>query len=456
MLKNKIILFVFLLSQVVTAQIDSNLTLLSNWKSPLLLNDTSFNTYNEIWAWENNGREYAIIGSILGTHWVDITNPQSPTEVDFEYGAEFGGFVVHRDFHNFGNYLYAVCDEGNASTLQIFDMSFLPDSVHKVYDSDSLFTNSHNIFIDTATQKLYVCYARKMFSNLNKDVAVYSLANPLSPTFLGFVPEKAHDVYVKNDTVYLNNENRGLYFFDASPLPSANATFLGSLTSYPDQGYNHSGWPSEDGKHYFFADETHGKQMKSVDITNFNNIVVKDVFGSNYSPTSIPHNQIVKGDSLYVSHYYDGLRIYNVSNPSNVVEVAYYDTYLGADGNSYKGAWGVYPFLPSGNIVVSDMQEGLMVFQFTDLLTDVKTNAVNQLNYFPNPFQNHITIENLQKLNISHYQLIDLKGQLIKSGSIHAAHTTLHFDENLQNGLYFLKLSNSTESFHIKIVKSNF
>ncbi len=455
MLRNKFLIIALLLSQITFAQNDSNITLLSNWKSPLLLNDSSFNTYNDVWAWAGGGREYGIIGSILGTHWVDITNPQLPVEVDFEYGAEFGGFVVHRDFHNYGKYLYAVCDEGSASTLQIFDMSFLPDSVHKVYDSDSLFTNSHNIFIDTATQKLYVCYARKMFSNLTKEVAVYSLANPISPVFLGFVPEKAHDVYVKNDTVYLNNETRGLFFYDASPLPNANATFLGSLTTYPDKGYNHSGWPSEDGKHYFSSDETHGKQMKSLDITNFNNIVVKDVFGANYSSTSIAHNQIVKGDSIYVSHYYDGLRIYNISDPANITEVAYYDTYLGANGNSFKGAWGIYPFLPSGNILVSDMQKGLMVFNFTDLLTDVTSNSIEQLKYFPNPFHNQITIENLQKLNITEYQIIDLKGQIIKSGSIFTSKSTINFDENLQNGLYFLKLFNSTESFHIKIVKSN-
>jgi hypothetical protein len=42
--------------------------------------------------------------------------------------------------------------------------------------------------------------------------------------------------------------------------------------------------------------------------------------------------------------------------------VAYYDTYLGPDAAFYAGAWGVNPNLPSGNILISDIQSGLWVF----------------------------------------------------------------------------------------------
>ena len=61
-----------------------------------------------------------------------------------------GGGVIHRDYHDFSGYLYIVCDEGSSSTLQIIDITNLPNSVNTVYDSDILFTRAHNIFIDTA------------------------------------------------------------------------------------------------------------------------------------------------------------------------------------------------------------------------------------------------------------------------------------------------------------------
>ena len=37
------------------------------------------------------------------------------------------------EIFDYNGYLYAVCDE-NASSLQIMDLSYLPDSVHLVYD----------------------------------------------------------------------------------------------------------------------------------------------------------------------------------------------------------------------------------------------------------------------------------------------------------------------------------
>ena len=82
------------------------------------------------------------------------------------------------------------------------------------------------------------------------------------------------------------------------------------------------------------------------------------------SNTSIPHNLIIKDNFVYLSYYHDGLQIFDVSSPSNPKKVGYYDTYLGNNGSFFSGAWGVYPLLPSGNILVSDMQSGLFILEF--------------------------------------------------------------------------------------------
>ena len=120
------------------------------------------------------------------------------SQVAYVAGAYQGGGVIHRDYHDFQGYLYVVCDEGSSSTLQIIDISTLPDSVTTVYDSNALFTKSHNIFIDTATAKLYACAS-------NSAMDIYSLIDPIDPTLIysynavGHV----HDAYVRNDTAYL-------------------------------------------------------------------------------------------------------------------------------------------------------------------------------------------------------------------------------------------------------------
>ena len=66
---------------------------------------------------------------------------------------------------------------------------------------------------------------------------------------------------------------------------------------------------------------------------------------------------------MYTAHYHDGVYIHDISDPNNPILVAFYDTFDPTHYNSYMGAWGVYPFLPSGNILVSDMQTGLYVFE---------------------------------------------------------------------------------------------
>jgi hypothetical protein len=65
-------------------------------------------------------------------------------------------------------------------------------------------------------------------------------------------------------------------------------------------------------------------------------------------------------DYLIISYYTDGCIIVDAARPDNLIEVGNFDTYIGASGG-YNGAWGAYPFLPSGNILISDRQTGLYV-----------------------------------------------------------------------------------------------
>ena len=44
-----------------------------------------------------------------------------------------------------------------------------------------------------------------------------------------------------------------------------------------------------------------------------------------------------------------------------MIVVGSYDTYPQGSGNGFNGCWGVYPFLPSGNLVCSDIDNGLFV-----------------------------------------------------------------------------------------------
>ena len=410
-------------------------TLLYHWEDTTLVGSYAYNNaYNECWGLVVNDREIAIIGSTEGTHFFDITDPANSSEVAFVAGAYTGGGVIHRDYHDFQGYLYVVCDEGSTSTLQIIDISNLPNSVNTVYDSNQLFIQSHNIFIDTATAKLYACAS-------NSAMDIYSLIDPIDPTLIysynavGHV----HDAYVRNDTAYLNCGNDGFRIIDfhyLDLLPGTAWVELASLTSYPDAGYNHSGWLNDDGTLYIMQDENHGYDVKILDVADLSNISVLATFNSGVDPQSMAHNGIIKGDLAYIPYYHDGLRVFDISDPINPVQTWEYDTYAPNSHASYKGAWGVYPYLPSGNIIVSDMQTGLYVFQCGTPTSTIEEKL--NIKIFPNPATNQFTLSNTHAETLILYNTLGIKVNEQKLN----ANQNIIYKGNLANGLYFYHLNN--------------
>ena len=327
--------------------LSDNVNLLFNWTDTSLPTNSLGGSYTDVYGVAINGGEYAVIGSTMGTHIIDVTNPTLCLEVAFVPGAFQGNGVTHRDFFSMENYLYAVCDQG-PSTLQIIDLSNLPNSVTIVYDEDSLISTSHNMFIDTLNKKLY---------STNGDVL--DISNPSNPSFLFHMGFSCHDLYVENDTGYFNCTSNGLQIYE---MTTNSPQYLGSLTSYPQQGTNHSGWKKDNT--YVLADENHGLSLKVIDISDLNNLQVIALFNSGVDPNSIAHNLIIRDNFVYVSYYHDGLQIFDISDPNNPVKAGHYDTYLPNNHNGYAGNWGVDPQLPSGIILASDVQSGLFVLEF--------------------------------------------------------------------------------------------
>ena len=123
-----------------------------------------------------------------------------------------------------------------------------------------------------------------------------------------------------------------------------------------------------DGNFVFTTDETSNAYLAAYDVSDLNNIQEVDRIQSNPGSGSIPHNTHVDGNFLITSYYRDGTTVHDITYPNNMVQVAYYDSYSGS-GNGFDGCWGTYPFLPSGNIISSDINSGpngggrLLVYQ---------------------------------------------------------------------------------------------
>ncbi len=337
--------------------------------------------YSGCWGWNQTlkNKEYAIIGSSTGTYFIDISAPATPTVCDYVKGAHLTP-CIWREIKTYQNFCYIVGDDSSPNSFQIIDMQYLPDSVHVVYDGKlTYFERAHTLWVDG--NKLYVG-GITLSGGGGINMRVYSLATPTAPLLLRTLSQDypsityVHDMFVRNDTVYASCGYQGLqvYKFTAGNT----FTVLGSLTSYPQSGYNHSSYLTQNGKNLVFCDEVPTNlAVKVADVTNLANITVSSLFRPNLFTGFVGHNPYGLGNKwVFVSCYEDGLNLYDISTPTLPVLSGYFDTHplYGANvgGNygpgSYNGNWGSYPFFKSGLILAVDMQNGVFILEAYGLL----------------------------------------------------------------------------------------
>ncbi len=367
------------------AQLSKNVTLLDYWTDNTLISAQNIR-FNEVWYFQRNDREYAIIGSTAGTHFFEIMPDDQLRNVGFIQGDFPSAQVHNRDFRDLGDYVYAVADQGENSALQIINIAALPDSVYLEKTDSTNWNRVHTLCIDKEAALMYACTFSPPLGHPDwfyRPLKVFSLADPLNPelVFSGFDNiTEVHYAYVRGDTAYLNCGFDGLRIYNFAN-PSA-PVLLGSLTVYNDQGYNHSGWLSEDGRTYFFTDETDGRRIKMVDVSDISNPTIIRLFGTSNFQNAVAHHIIPVGDLLYVSYYNEGLRIFDTRSP--VKEIAHYDTYPLQNIFNMNGAWGVFPFRNGTRILVSDRSFGLFLFGFDYALFAAERTS-DELLLFPNP-----------------------------------------------------------------------
>jgi choice-of-anchor B domain-containing protein len=304
------------------------------------------------------GNEYALVGVETGMSIVDVTDPDNPFQViQLPWGP--GSNQLWKEIKVYKKYAYVVSEAGGG--VQVADLSFLPAAnVPYTYWTPTINSTTlntvHALHIDTTLGNLYL-YG----SNVGNQGAICaSLANPASPVYLGmYDPEYIHDGYVDNDTLYAGEIYLGL----VDVVDFTNKSNPVSITTFSTPGaFTHNTWLSPDKKTAFTTDEKPNSFLTAYDISNFGNISEIDRIQSNPGTNSIVHNTHIRPDNYAVTSWYkDGFTIVDVARPHNMIQVGNYDTYPTGSGNGFHGDWGVYPFLPSGTIVVSNIEDGLHV-----------------------------------------------------------------------------------------------
>ena len=342
-------------------------------------------TGNDCWGWvdPSNNNEYAIIGTTAGTSFVNITDPENPVLVGKLPTQTFSS--PWRDLKVYKNHVFIVADRSSRSNInehgiQIFDLTKLKDVTNppQTFSADKVFdeiTSAHNIVINEEMGYAYVTGTLRD-DKYRGGITFVNISNPENPEGAGGYADDgySHDgqvvTYTGPDTDYTGKEI--FIGSNENEVTIVDVTYKAapkriSKLSYPNFRYAHQGWFTEDQKYFLLGDELDegslGFNTRTIifDLTDLDDPKVHTEY---LGPTSaIDHNGYVKGNSFFQASYTAGFREIDISEieNKNLNEVAFFDTYPETNSAKFNGAWSVYPYFPSGNIIISDIDRGLFI-----------------------------------------------------------------------------------------------
>ena len=392
--------------------------LLSNVPVNILANTNGNPEGSDIWGWTDptTDKEYAIAAMTNSTAFVDVTDPLNPVflgRLDSSAGNNYW-----RDVKIYNNHAFIVADNVGAHGMQVFDLTklrgvttaqnFTEDANYKT----DVLGSCHNIFINEETAVAYLvgCKNARGSRIFNGGPIFVDISDPKNPTKINHYADEGytHDVQVVNyqgpDT-----EHKGKEIFIGSnetevtilDVTDKNNVIKIAEIGYSQTGYTHQGWFTEDQRYFILGDETDeqtfGMNTRTLvfDFLDLDNPVLSSTYSG--PSAAIDHNGYVKGNLFYMANYRAGLRILDITNinaaTNSMTEIGYFDTYPADDGTAFNGAWSVYPYFASGNIIINDIERGLFVIRKSGTLGLETQNIDNSFSVYPNPTSENTTIK---------------------------------------------------------------
>ena len=332
---------------------------------------------SDCWGYVSpSGREYALITMESAFAVVEVSDPFAP---DVLYTYQRGNSSsLWGDVKVVGDHAYLVGEGGGS--IRTFDLSNVDSGqvIDRGASSSDGTSASHNIAALPEANLLARCGGG---SNGLRFYRTNGPGTPDDPAYVGaYTDYYVHDaclvLYPQDgpDSTYrghiigfLNNGsnggsvNTGLSIVDFGFVNNLNpaGTELSRIT-WPGAGYSHQGWHNDEFTWFISNDETAlNNTWQMVNIADLENPFLgrQQAIPGN----AVNHNNYVLDNKLYAANYTMGLRVLDCSNGNDMEEIAFFDTYPPNDGGSFDGIWSVYPYLPSGTIVMSDFQSGLIL-----------------------------------------------------------------------------------------------
>ncbi|WP_242203859.1 choice-of-anchor B family protein [Aestuariivivens insulae] len=332
---------------------------------------------SDCWGWTDasTGKEYALICLNNGTAFIDISNTKAPI-----YLGKLPTETINNDWRDvkvYNNHAYIVADNAGDYGMQVFDLTQLRNVSNppEIFTVNNVYTNvgsCHNVIVNENNGVAYLVGC----DSYGGGPIFIDISNPQNPVELGgyadlgythdaqVVTYNGPDVSYQGKEIFVGSNENEVVIVDVSDKTTPQ--FISKI-SYNNFGYAHQGWFTKNMKYFIVGDEedeiSFGNNTRTIvfDFTDLDNPVYHmDYLGPS---TAIDHNGYVQDDYFFQANYRAGMRVLDLTNISNktITELGFFDTYPENNTTNFDGAWSVYPYFPSGNIIISDINRGLFV-----------------------------------------------------------------------------------------------
>ena len=203
--------------------------------------------------------------------------------------------------------------------------------------------------------------------NYNGTSQVYDVSDPTQPVHRGGFDAHAsilHDLSVEGGIAYLNAWEQGFLAVDFTTPESP--VVLGSWVPTPT-GTSHSSWTTTvAGRHIaLHGEESYDAHLNIVDVDPASPSFMTSIASWQTRPWISIHNVMAFGSKAYMTHYQDGVRVLDLSDPVHPMQVGYYNTWDPqgdrATGAFFEGAVGLDVDLARKLVFVADSPRGLLI-----------------------------------------------------------------------------------------------
>ncbi|QNJ98849.1 choice-of-anchor B family protein [Constantimarinum furrinae] len=421
------------------------------------------NRANDSWGWTDpqDGKEYAIVCLNEATAFIDVSDPLNP--VYLGKLPTVNNSSTWRDAKTYNNYAFIV-SEDSGHGIQIFDLTRLRNVPNPpvIFNEDahySGFGGAHNIAINEETGYAYGVGGTTHGGGPH----FVNIQDPLNPmgeggySGMGYTHDAQVVIYDGPDTDHTGKEilfgsNEDVVVI-VDVTNKVNPQLLSTI-GYSNINYTHQGWLTEDHRYFLLGDEQDeintGIPTRTV-VFDLNDLDNPQFHFSYSGPTpATDHNGYVKGTKFYLSNNTAGLRVVDISGiaAGTLTEVGSFDSYPSTNNSGYDGAWNVYPYFGSGNIVISDRSAGMLLVR-SQTLGSPDNHFSLGISVVPNPASESIQVASDGDV-ITNIVITNLLGQIVYSEEdIETAKHNVTIS-SFANGLYFVSVNNKAT---IKLIK---